>query len=176
MYLYYSACQLRWSSCCHHYAVRHHACSRAIFECNTPENAAASRSMPPCLPRVSIIHPSLIAWVIAILGHPSSVIHRTTAFSHLLSSSSYAHCFCRTCDCVARAIYKIYNMRRICCSFVYLSRPESRLCHHSNSIELQMSLNQGVNFNSGCSNSCLSFSALTYCVAWTSLGLMSRST
>ena len=48
---------------------------------------------------------------------------------------------------------------------MYLSRPLSRLSHHSKSIELQMSLNQGVNFREGSSKSCLSFSAETYCVA-----------
>src|SRR4051812_5682952 len=36
------------------------------------------------------------------------------------------------------------HMRRISCSLVYFSKPESRCCHHSKSVELQMSLNHGV--------------------------------
>lgn len=67
-------------------------------------------------------------------------------------------------------------MRRISCSLVYFSSPESRLSHHWNSIELQMSLNQGVNLSWGSSNSFLSSSALTYCVARTSFSLGLRST
>lgn len=39
-----------------------------------------------------------------------------------------------------------------------------------------MSLNQGVNLSDGSSNSLFSSSGSTYFVAWTSLGLMLRST
>lgn len=67
-------------------------------------------------------------------------------------------------------------MRRICSSFVYVSSPESRCDHHSKSIELQISLNQGVNFNVGSSNFFFRLSCDTYCVAWTSFSLGLRST
>lgn len=68
------------------------------------------------------------------------------------------------------------HIRRICCSFMYFSSPVSRCCHHSKSIDSQMSLNQGVNLRLGSLNISLSFSAETYCVACTSFGLGARST
>lgn len=67
-------------------------------------------------------------------------------------------------------------MRRICCSFVYVSSPESRCDHHSKSIELQISLNHGVNFSVGSSNFFFRLSCVTHCVAWTSFSLRLRST
>lgn len=72
---------------------------------------------------------------------------------------------------------RLIYIRRICCSFLYPSSDaEPRWLHHSNSIELQISLNHGVNFSPGCSNICFSSSADTYRVSRTSLGFTFKST
>lgn len=63
----------------------------------------------------------------------------------------------------------------ICVSFVNASKL-SRLFHHSNSIVLQISLNQGVNFRAGSLNISLSSWGETYFVACASLGLIFKVT
>lgn len=86
-----------------------------------------------------------------------------------------------------KAFYRMYSSRLSLTSDSYIRRisfsPLNLLkvelpkwLHHSKSMELQISLNQGVYFRPGCSNSCLSSSAVTYLVSWTSFGLTSTST
>lgn len=61
-------------------------------------------------------------------------------------------------------------------SLLNFSSPESRWSHHSNSFVSQMSLNHGVIFDVGSARMARRSSGVTYFVAWTSLGLTSRST
>lgn len=69
------------------------------------------------------------------------------------------------------------HIRRISFSPLYLSNAAvPRWLHHSNSIELQMSLNHGVNLRPGSPNITFSSSAETYRVSRTSLGFSFRST
>lgn len=86
----------------------------------------------------------------------------------------YAH----LSPCTSITLYsdQSIHIRRISCSFMYFSRPSSRCFHHWNRSELQMSLNQGVNFRAGSSNMAFRPSAVTYRVSRTSLRLGSRST
>lgn len=68
------------------------------------------------------------------------------------------------------------HILRISCSFMYFSSPPFKFSHHSNSIEWQMSLNQGVNWREGSSNMAFNPSAVTYRVSQTSLRFGSMST
>lgn len=70
----------------------------------------------------------------------------------------------------------IYSIRRISCSFSNFSKPKARWSHHSNSIDVQMSLNQGVNLSAGSSNMACSCAFVTYLVSRTSFAFASRST
>ena len=72
--------------------------------------------------------------------------------------------------------YQVY-IRRIPDSPLYLSNDdEPRWSHHSNSIELQMSLNHGVKMSPDCWNICFNSSGDTYRASRTSFGLIFRST
>lgn len=79
-------------------------------------------------------------------------------------------------SCVPQRVAPDIYMRLISCSLVYFSRPESRLLHHSYSMDSQISLNQGVNFSVGSLNRALSSSCVTYLASRTSFGLRLRST
>lgn len=70
----------------------------------------------------------------------------------------------------------LYYILRIWVSALYLSKPPSRCSHHSNNIDSQISLNQGVNSNLSSLNIAFSSSVVTYCVSLASLGFTSRST
>jgi hypothetical protein len=68
------------------------------------------------------------------------------------------------------------HILRIAVSPMYFSRPSSKCSHHSKSMVLQISLNQGVNLSAGSWNNSFNPSAVTYLVSWTSFGFGSRST
>lgn len=167
----YNIRQSPWSEC----NAPKHAClcsgeRRPLPEIISPCNKAQSATCPVCSRGSSLMLSSIT---------PGSSNHRTIvsarsvcSFPSSLPSPSLP---LMQAHPMQRSLYRLY-MRRICCSLVYFSRPESRLSHHSNSMELQISLNQGVNFKVGSSKSFFRLSAPTYWVAWTSLGLLSRST
>lgn len=92
----------------------------------------------PMVRSIAIALPSLIYMLFA----PSVIVYPDAASSQC-GRSRFAH------------------ILRISCSFMYFSRPPFRCSHHSNSMEWQMSLNQGVNLRAGSLNIAFNPSAET---------------